>query len=81
MIIVFFTFYACRDENLIPAPDINDPSIVGAVTLVTTNPDRLFFNALNYLYINYLISFLTSFCMSVFLRLLLITTNNSIIRE
>ena len=47
LIMVFLAFYACRDEDLMPAPDINDPSIIGAVTLVTSNPDRLFFNALN----------------------------------
>ncbi len=45
--IIFLTIQSCTDESLAPAPDVNDPTIVGAVTLVTPNPDRLFFNALN----------------------------------
>ena len=48
VIAMLFVVSACRDESLAPAPDINDPGIIGAVTTdVTVNPDFVFFNALN----------------------------------
>lgn len=36
---------ACRDEDWNPAPDINDH--IGAVTLISVNAEKNFFNALN----------------------------------
>ncbi|MGI9544246.1 MAG: hypothetical protein ACR2MX_13385 [Cyclobacteriaceae bacterium] len=48
---------SCSDDSLIPAPDVNDPSIIGAVTMVTPNPDLNFFNFLSTDFANEAIEF------------------------
>lgn len=45
VVVLVGTSIACRDESLNPIPDMNDH--VGAVTLVTRNPARSFYNLLN----------------------------------
>ena len=40
--LILFSAIACRDESLNPAPDMNDH--IGAITLITPNPNRTFFD-------------------------------------